>query len=128
MQNALGDNRRVMRGRLLFVTDVTLFPLDQGMRVRVSNLLAACARVFAVTLIAPAPPEVAGRAWLEGLCDRIVWLEEQSASGATVTLGVWWEAARAAPGIRRLATIRKYARFVAAMRTLDLSEYDLIWA
>jgi len=118
----------MVKGRLLFVTDVTLFPLDQGMRVRVANLLAACTSVFAVTLIAPMPEDETGRAWLEGLCDRTVWLGEQRATGGIGAVGAWWAAYRAAPGIRSLAAVRRYALFVAAIRTLDLSEYDLIWA
>jgi glycosyltransferase involved in cell wall biosynthesis len=115
-----------MPRRLLFVTDVKLRPLDQGMRVRVSNLLSGCARACSVTLVAPAPDDASDRQELEGICERVVWL------GDTVQehLGLrdWWRAWRAAPGIKRIANMRRYAVFIGVLNHLDLESFDLIWA
>lgn len=114
--------------RLLFATDVKLLPLDQGMRVRVSNLVAGCARACSVTLVAPAPDDPANRAPIERMCERVVWLGEQRVTGAGPRLATWWAGLLAAPGLRRPRNVRSYARFVAALRTVDLDAYDLVWA
>jgi glycosyltransferase involved in cell wall biosynthesis len=117
-----------MRRRLLFVTDVKLLPLDQGMRVRVSNLVGGCARAFDVTLVAPAPDDPEHRRAIERQVERVLWLDEQPVDGAGARLSDWWAGMRAAPGLRRRWNVRWYGRYAAALRQLDLEAFDLVWA
>ena len=117
-----------MPRRLLFVTDVKPLPLDQGMRVRVWNLLAGCARGFSVTLVAPPPDDPGQRAPIECVCERVVWLGEQPVSGVAPRLATWWAGMLAAPGIRLPRNVRSYRRFAAALRGLELDAYELVWA
>jgi glycosyltransferase involved in cell wall biosynthesis len=117
-----------MPRRLLFATDVKLLPLDQGMRVRVWTLLAGCGRGFAVTLVAPPPDDPEHRAQIERRCERVVWLDNKPASALAPRLVDIWASIRAAPGLRLPGSVASYQKFVAALRELDLDDYDLVWA
>ena len=116
------------RRRLLFVTDVTPLPLDQGQRVRVANLLAGCSRDFDVTLVGPPPEDQADRAKVEEAYESVVWLGSVVPEGAWARLVNWWRSLLAAPGVRRPDSVRRFRPLIAALDTLDLSSYDLIWA
>jgi glycosyltransferase involved in cell wall biosynthesis len=117
------DSRR----RLLFATDVVLLPPDQGMRVRVMNLLQGCARDHAVTLIAPPPAAAADRVRIEALCAKVEWLDEPAER-----VGLWSAAGRrawrVAPGLRRPANVRRFLPFLAALDRTDPGSFDVIWA
>jgi len=113
---------------LLFITDVVPYPVDRGQRVRVTNLLAGCAREHEVTFVGPRPEDEAGRANLETLCARVVWVDGVRAPGGSGEASLWWRAARAAPGIRNPRTVRMYLPFVSALAGLDLHAFDVIWA
>ena len=117
-----------MPRRLLFLTDVTPLPLDRGQRVRVGSLLDACGEVFQVTLIAPPPASPEERAAVEARCERVVWVGDSRSGRADRQLGNWLRAARLAPGLRRPRTLRMYLRYVAALGSLDLDRFDVIWA
>jgi glycosyltransferase involved in cell wall biosynthesis len=117
-----------MPRRLLFLTDVTPLPLDRGQRVRVGTLLEACAEVFRVTLIAPPPATGAERAEVESRHERVLWIRDSRSGGADRHLANWVGAARVAPGMRRQGTLRMYLPYVAALRSLDLRRFDVIWA
>jgi polysaccharide biosynthesis protein PslH len=116
------------RKSLLFVTDVTPYPLDRGQRVRVHHLLTGCRRVFDVTLVSPPPAleedrervlrECAGTVWVENL--RSYDLLERTQLAASVV--------RAVPGIPRFSTVAQYAPFVAALQQVDPASFDIVWA
>lgn len=117
-----------MPRRLLFVTDVKLLPLDQGMRVRVWTLVAGCGRGFAVTLVAPPPDDPAHRAEIERVCERVVWVEAKPGAALGPRLADMWTGIRAAPGLRLPGSVASYQRFATALREIDLDDYDLVWA
>lgn len=111
--------------RMLFLTDVMLRPVDRGNRVRVSGLLEACANVFSVTLVAPKPPHEADQATLESQLDGCCWVQDDA---HPISLKTWFKAWRVAPGLKRLHNVRHYARYLAALESLNLRDYELIWA
>jgi len=119
------DFRR--RPRMLFLTDVCPLPLDCGQRVRVSNLLAGCAQVFDVTLLCPAAASAADKETLEGICADVQWIEavdNRGAAGPRSLLSI----ARAVPGVWRPKTLARYAPFVRALKRIDPSAFELVWA
>ncbi len=63
-----------MKPRLLFVSPRFLFPLDQGGKIRTSNILREMkGGAFDITLAAPAPADAARwRAEIDTLCDKFV--------------------------------------------------------
>lgn len=112
--------------RILIVTDVVPRPLDCGQRIRVDNILAACARGHAVTFLGPAPEAPEDRAEVERRCEKVAWVDPWAREPAGVA--TWLQAARATPGLKLPGTIRYYLPYAAALRRLDLDAYDLIWA
>jgi len=94
------------RRRLLFITDVCPYPLDRGQRVRVHNLLEACAGACEVTFVGPVPDAEPGRAALDRLVARTVCV-----SGAGADGGGW----RDEP-------------FARALRAVRVADHDLVWA
>lgn len=121
-----GAPRRSNARRLLFLTDVAPLPVDRGQRVRLSMLLGGCGRVFSVTFVGPAPAEANDREAFERSCERVVWVERVRDREAGIR--AWLHAARAAPGIKRWATIRRFLPYAAALGRLDLDAFDLFWA
>ena len=122
-----GAKKAIVRGRLLFVTDVFPFPLDRGQHIRVYNLIAACARAFDVTFVGPPPADGAQASAVESLCGRMVYTKD--------ALPIWRErlavvagAVGASPGVPWLRRVQTYQPFVAALQELDLGAFDLIWA
>jgi glycosyltransferase involved in cell wall biosynthesis len=117
----------MQRRRLLFVTDLFPFPLDRGQHVRVKNVLEACGRAFDVTFVGPGPVDGADRGAVEQHCVRSVYLGPLPENwGARTSLAL--RTARSSPGIPRLATLRRYAPFVAALRGVNPASFDVIWA
>ncbi len=116
------------RPRLLFVTDVFPFPFDRGQRIRVYNLLLACAKHYEVSFVGPAPQTEAQAQKLAGLCAHRHYVDAGSDADSGSDLGAWLHALRAAPGIRRPATVREYLRYARVLRSLKLDDYDCIWA
>ncbi len=115
------------RKSLLFVTDVFPFPLDRGQRVRVKNLLAACGLAFDVTFVGPAPARDLERQEVEKHCVRSVYLGPTSL-GWSDRLSLAARTTRVAPGIPRIATFRRYASLVAALREVRPETFDFVWA
>jgi glycosyltransferase involved in cell wall biosynthesis len=111
---------------LLFVTDVVLLPLDRGQRLRVINLIRAAAAVFEVTLVAPQPEDPRDRQAILDLCPRVRWVPD--ASAVKLDLALIRTAVRAALGMKRWKTVRRYLPLAAALREINLDRFDLIWA
>src|SRR5438270_10052425 len=107
----------MQRKSLLFLTGVYPFPFDFGQRVRIYNLLAACARVFDVTFVGPPPDRAEDRHVVDQMCARAVYLEP---ARDDAPLETWVSALRAAPGIPRRRTVRMYLPFAAALAKLDV--------
>ncbi len=119
--------KAIVRRSLLFVTDVFPFPLDRGQHVRVYNLIAACARAFDVTFVGPPPNEREYASAVESLCVRTVYTKGPSATWGE-RMAVLGGAILAAPGIPRLRRVHSYEPFVAALKEVELSAFDLVWA
>ena len=115
------------RKKLLFVTDVYPFPLDRGQRVRVWNLIRACAAVCDVTFIGPRPPDGVDPSELERCCEETIHADVNPSDWPDRLVAVA-ETARLAPGIRSPSSIRRYAPYVAALRLAKPERFDLIWA
>ena len=114
------------RGKLLFISQVFPFPLDRGQRVRQQNLLSACGRAFDVTFVGPRPEDDAYREEVDCHCARAIYL-----GGPPQGLRAHWHVLREAVAVAPLArseTIRMYERFVAALQSLDLRNFDIVWA
>ena len=111
--------------KLLFVTEVFPHPLDRGDRVRISNLLQACARDFDVTLVVPRQDSGAAETLPAGVT-RVVFVKESFDGGASASQ--WFRAIRSGIGLPRLAAVRHRLAFIRALDELDLRNFDLIWA
>jgi glycosyltransferase involved in cell wall biosynthesis len=94
----------------------------------VANLLAGCCRDFAVTFVGPPPASPADREAVAGQCERVVWLGTAAPEGLRRRIGTWWRSFVAAPGIRRLDSVRRYVPIIAALGTVDLGSYAIVWA
>ena len=114
------------RRQLLFISDIFPFPLDRGQRVRVQNLLSACGRAFDVTFVGPRPELDEHRDHVERHCVKAVYLREPP-RGLRARWPVLREAAAVASVARR-RTVRMYEPFVAALQSLDLRQFDMVWA
>ena len=120
-------SRAVKRKTLLFVTDVFPFPLDRGQHVRIHNLLAACARSFDVTYVAPMPPVGVSRREVEQYCASVNYVRFDSPNShlsAANVLGT----IRLAPGLPTIAKIRYYGSYLDVMREVGPKKFDLVWA
>ncbi|WP_020180496.1 glycosyltransferase [Methylopila sp. M107] len=107
------------RPELLFIAPDFPLPADRGQRIRILNLVKACARDFAVTFVAP-PPEAADDArGLDGLCARVILIDpaKTGRGDGRLTLGE-----RISPRQRRAM-----APYRAALATLDLGRFRAIW-
>jgi glycosyltransferase involved in cell wall biosynthesis len=114
------------RGKLLFISEVFPFPLDRGQRVRVQNLLAACGRAFDVTFVGPRPDDEAHCEEVDRHCAKAIYLADPP-EGLWARWHVLREAAAVAP-VARGKTIRMYERFVAALQSVDVRDFDVVWA
>ncbi len=118
--------------RLLFVTEDAPLPLDRGSRLRMKHLVAACRRVFDVTLVAPRPDEPSYRGLIEAECDRVVWVGDNSRTSgwcraelmATTAVSL----AVSMTGLPRPSTVARSLPYVMAIEQADPSNVDLIWA
>jgi glycosyltransferase involved in cell wall biosynthesis len=125
------EERSAVRGlgpmpkKLLFVTHVFPYPLDRGERVRVLNLLQACARDFDVTLVVVRPPGAAAENVPECV-SKVVFVEMDGEIGADWRLQL--RAIRSSIGMPFGGTSLQRRQFLRALDTLDLAEYQLIWA
>jgi polysaccharide biosynthesis protein PslH len=111
------------RSRLLLLTEVFPFPLDNGGHIRVHNLILSFRRDLRVTCVCPRPAcaEDAGR--LEALCERVVYAEPPMPGTSRVrSLKMLPLYGYASPNI--LALLDSYA---AALDTLDFDDYDIVW-
>jgi glycosyltransferase involved in cell wall biosynthesis len=94
----------------------------------VANLLAGCCRDFAVTFVGPAPDSAADRESVERQCERVVWFGTGAPAGMAERIATGWRSFVAAPGIRRLESVRRYVPIIAALRSIDLASYAVVWA
>jgi glycosyltransferase involved in cell wall biosynthesis len=111
--------------QLLFVTDVFPYPLDRGNRVRILNLLQACARDFAVTLV------VRGSADEQALhvpkcVARVIFVGASPVGRSGIRQ--YLRAMRSVIGLPFGWGVRYLLEFVRALDTLDLRNFDLVWA
>jgi polysaccharide biosynthesis protein PslH len=115
----------MQRHQLLFVTEVVHYPLDRGNRIRIFNLLEACARQFEVTLVAPRPA-AADVTLLSGRVARAVFFNAEEPTPFD-----WMRLRRALGSALGLPLSRKLIsrmRLLHALERLDLDSFDLIWA
>lgn len=110
--------------RIAFLSPVFPLPLDRGQNVRIFNLLRACARDFDVTLITPPAPTAQAKACVETLCRSVIYVDEAN----TPSLG---------SALRHLLTLRIFPTrntlrivhsYNEALSSVDLSQFELIWA
>ncbi|MGA2449807.1 MAG: glycosyltransferase family 4 protein [Polyangiaceae bacterium] len=114
------------RKRLLFLTDVFPFPLDRGQRVRVRHLLAACARVFDVTFVGPAPADEHDRELIAPYCAGARYVSPIPETERLTFLRAM-AGARRLPGLPRRRTIRQFEPFLAALREAGAGAFDYVW-
>jgi len=114
------------RGKLLFISQVFPFPLDRGQRVRQQNILSACGRAFDVTFVGPSPEDDAHREEVDRHCAKAIYLGAPP-EGLRAHWDIFREAVAIAP-LARTETIRMYKQFVAALQSLDLRNFDVVWA
>jgi glycosyltransferase involved in cell wall biosynthesis len=115
------------RRTLLFVVDTFPFPLDRGQRVRVLNLLGACAKVFDVTFLGPGPEKDTDKEPVERLCARTVYLPPRPRE-LRERVALTGRAILSAPGVPRPSNLRRYGPFIAALHEARPEKFDLIWA
>jgi glycosyltransferase involved in cell wall biosynthesis len=111
--------------KLLFVTDVFPYPLDRGERVRVFNLLEACAQGFEVTFVGPRPSD-ANLAHMPASITHAVLVDLDGK--AAFDLRVCIDALRSSLGMPFGKMLRYRMQFLQALKSLDLSGFNLIWA
>ena len=113
------------RKKLLFVSDSFPYPLDRGMRIRIHNLLEACAADFDVILVVPRPrgfdPEK-----MPLRLSKVV-LVDMEATGKFDWVS-FVQALRLRIGLSFGKRVRERMRFLQALRPLDIASFDLIWA
>ena len=113
------------RKKLLFVTDVFPYPLDRGQRVRVSHLLEACAKKFAVTLVAPRISADA-MARVPACVSEAVLFDANGQGG--VDLRLVHKAMGMGIGLPIGRNLPQRIQILRALKGLDLAQFDLIWA
>lgn len=113
-----------MPPKLLFISPVTLFPQDRGQRVRIANMIRACANVFSVTTVLPQAVDDVEREQTKALCSEVI-----EVPGSRLQVGSVTRVLMSFRAIERLDPVRcnMIARFRAKLGELDLDAYDLIW-
>jgi glycosyltransferase involved in cell wall biosynthesis len=111
--------------KLLFVTDVFPYPLDRGDRVRILNVLQACAQVFDITLVVP-QPEAGSLKHLPQCVSRVVFVDQQPQ--APFHWPQYLHAVRLNIGLPFGSMVRYRMQFLQALSTVDVASFDLIWA
>jgi len=111
---------------LLFIARTFPVPLDTGQKVRLRNLLQACAREFRVTLVtrAPAHPE-----WSDALAELEIetCLVDDVAAPPQGRLSRLLDRCLAVIDAEVRREARLHRAYRATLRTLDLACFDLIW-
>jgi polysaccharide biosynthesis protein PslH len=113
------------RHKLLFVTDAALYPLDRGNRLRILNLIRACASRFDVTLVAPKPDSQYASILPDGVTQTL-YIDPNER--APLDWKLLCPALRAALGVPFTKSLFTRMRLLKHLQVLDLKSFDLIWA
>jgi|HubBroStandDraft_1064217.scaffolds.fasta_scaffold00034_25 polysaccharide biosynthesis protein PslH len=110
--------------KLLFVANVSLYPLDRGERVRVFRLIEACAKEFEVTFVGPRPA-VPGTAQIPTFIAHYVPIDIELRS--EFDWRIYIHALFSGIGLPFDKLLRSRIKFLRALRDMDLNSFDLIW-
>jgi len=112
---------------LLFIARTFPVPHDTGQKVRLSNLLQACAREFRVTLVTRAPAQPEWRDALAGLGITTCFVEDVVAAlpQGKLARSLDWALALIDPEVQRESRLQSAYR--ATLCRLDLARFELVW-
>ena len=112
--------------RLLFVSECFPLPLHTGQRVRVFNLITACARKFEVTYVGPPPVDAEGTDWIKSVCAKTYLIDAAEQPPLTATQYI--KMAKILKTVPRSSTIRYVTPYLEELHKIELANYEVIFA
>ena len=111
--------------KLLFASEVFPYPLDRGDRVRISHILAACAREYDVTFIGPKPSD-GPEPIVPSAIGKVVLYDPTAPIPFSISIGL--AAVQTRIGLPISSNFFRRLRFLYALKGVNLDEFDVIWA
>ena len=111
--------------KLLFASEVFPYPLDRGDRVRISHILAACAREYDVTFIGPKPSD-GPEPIVPSSIEKVVLYDATAPIPFNISIGLAGVQTRI--GLPISSNFFRRLRFLYALREVNIDEFDVIWA
>jgi glycosyltransferase involved in cell wall biosynthesis len=99
--------------------------MNNGQKIRVFNLISACARKFDVTFIGPPPVDAEGSEWIQSVCASSYFVEAAAQTSPTATQYI--EAAKALRTVPRRGTMEYVIPYLNKLSTISLDEYRIIF-
>ncbi len=112
--------------RLLFVSECFPLPMDNGQKIRVFNLISACARKFEVTFVGPPPVDAEGSEWIQSVCAEAYFVDGTAQVPLTATDYV--EAAGALRTVPRPSTTQYVIPYLNELKKINVDDYGLLFA
>lgn len=111
--------------KLLFASEVFPYPLDRGDRVRISHILAACARDYDVTFIGPKASD-GPEPVVPSSIAKVVLYDPTAPIPFSISIGL--AAVQTRIGLPISSNFFRRLRFLYALKEVNLDEFDVIWA
>jgi glycosyltransferase involved in cell wall biosynthesis len=112
--------------RLLFVSECFPLPMNNGQKIRVFNLVSACARRFDVTFVGPPPVDAEGLEWIQSVCAKAYFVD--AAAQMRLRPAQYVEAARALRTVPRRGTMKYVVPYMGELSKITTEDYQVIFA